>query len=260
MQQEWTVGPAAELLGSTVRTLHHYDAIGLVVASGRSWSGYRRYTSDDLDRLRHVLVYRELGFSLDRIRDLLDADPSDRLRHLREQLDAVGDRIERLQRVRVALEQEMEADMGGTRLTQDEKRELFGDDWLGEEYEAEAEQRWGDTDAWAQSRRRTRSYDKADWQRIKDEGAEVERRFVALLTAGEPAGSVAAMDVAEQAREHLSRWFYDCPPEMHAGLGRMYVEDERFTAYYERQAAGLAEFVSTAVLANSRRQAGQPDA
>lgn len=206
-----------------------------------------------------MLVYRELGFPLDRVRDLLDGDVSDRARHLREQLAVVDDRIERLQRVRVALEQEMEAHMSGTRLTQEEKRELFGEDWLGGDYAAEAEQRWGDTEAWGQSSRRTASYDKADWQRIKDEGAEVEREFVALLTGGAAAESVAAMDVAERSRQHMSRWFYECSPKMHANVARMYVEDERFIAYYENQAPGLAQSVCSAVQANSARMSEQPD-
>jgi hypothetical protein len=64
------------------------------------------------------------------------------------------------------------------------------------------------------------------------------------------------MDVAEEHRQQISRNFYDCPPEMHAGLGRMYVEDERFTAHYEQIAPGLAQYVSTAVQANAARQGG----
>lgn len=254
-QQEWTVGPAAQLVGTTVRTLHHYDAIGLVMAGGRTWSGYRMYTVDDLDRLRHVLVYRELGFALDRIRELLDGDVLERSRHLRDQLAVVGSRIDRLQQVRAALEREVEAQMTGTRLTQEEKKELFGDNWLGEDYEAEAEQRWGDTDAWTQSQQRTAGYSKEDWVKIKAETEGVEQAMVALLAAGSPADGVAAMDLAEQLRQQIVRSFYDCPPQMHAGLGRMYVEDERFAGYYERQAVGLAQFVSTAVQANAVRQA-----
>jgi MerR family transcriptional regulator, thiopeptide resistance regulator len=85
---------------------------------------------------------------------------------------------------------------------------------------------------------------------------DLNRRFVEAMRAGVPADSEQAMDVAEQHRQHISRWFYDCPPEMHAGLGRMYVEDERFTATYERIAPGLAQYVSAAVQANAARQGG----
>jgi len=79
-------------------------------------------------------------------------------------------------------------------------------------------------------------------------------RLAQALRDGVPADSAAAMDLAEEHRQHISRWFYDCPPEMHAGLGRMYVEDARFTAHYDDIAPGLARYVSTAVQANAARQ------
>ncbi len=252
-QQTWTVGPAAEAVGTTVRALHHYDALGLVVPSGRTDAGYRVYTGADLDRLRHVLVHRELGFALDDVAALLDGDPDDRARLVREQLARVTDRIDRLQQVRAALETEMEATMSGTELTQAEKRELFGSTWVEneEEYAAEAEERWGDTDAWRQSRERTSRYTKADWAEVAAEADGINARFVALLQAGEPADGDAARAVAEEHRQHISRRFYDCGPEMHAGIGRMYVEDPRFTATYEAMAPGLAQFVCDAFQANA---------
>jgi hypothetical protein len=152
-----------------------------------------------------------------------------------------------------AVEKEMEARQMGISLTPEEKFELFGEGY-SEDYEREAEERWGDTDAWAQSQQRTRSYGKEDWVRIKQEMDDVNQRFVEAMRAGVPADSERAMDVAEEHRQHISRNFYDCPPQMHASLGRMYVEDERFTATYERIAPGLAQYVSTAVQANAARQ------
>ena len=138
-------------------------------------------------------------------------------------------------------------------LTPEERFEVFGDQDPAQ-YDTEADERWGDTDAYADSRRRVATYGKDDWLRIKEEAADVERRFAEALRSGVPADSVPAMDVAEEHRQHISRWFYDCPPQMHAGLGQMYVEDERFTAHYEQVAPGLAGFVSTAVQANAARQ------
>lgn len=152
-----------------------------------------------------------------------------------------------------AVEKEMEARAMGIPLTPEERFEVFGD-WLPEEYAAEAEQKWGDTEAWAQSQQRTRAMTKDDWLRVKAEGDDVERRFATALAAGIPAGSEQAMDIAEEHRQQITRNFYDCPPQMHAGLGRMYVEDERFTAHYEQIAPGLAQYVSTAVQANAARQ------
>ena len=119
---------------------------------------------------------------------------------------------------------------------------------------AEAEEKWGETEAWAQSRQRSRAMTKEDWVRVTTETDDVEARFAEALRAGVAADSERAMDLAEEHRQQISRNFYDCGPEMHAGLGRMYVEDERFTAYYERITPGLAQFVSTAVEANAARQ------
>jgi DNA-binding transcriptional MerR regulator len=251
----WTVGELARLAGVTVRTLHHYDRIGLVRPSERTAAGYRSYDVHDLDRLQQVLVYRELGFPLEEVATLLDDPDADPAAHLRRQHRLLRERLERTQAMVAAVEKEMEARQMGISLTPEERFELFGDGF-SDDHQAEAEERWGDTEAWAQSQRRTSAYTKDDWLRIKEEGADVERRFAEALRSGVPADSAQAMDVAEEHRQHISRWFYDCPPPMHAGLGRMYVEDERFTAHYEQVAPGLAQYVSTAVQANAERQGG----
>jgi MerR family transcriptional regulator, thiopeptide resistance regulator len=246
------VGEVAALAGVTVRTLHHYDRIGLLSPSERTAAGYRRYTPSDLDRLHQVLVYRELGFPLEEIATLLDDPGADPAEHLRRQHRLLRDRLERTSAMVAAVEKEMEARQMGISLTPEERFELFGGGF-SPEYEREAEERWGDTEAWAQSQRRTATYTKEDWVRIKEETDDVQRRFAEALTAGVPADSEQAMDIAEEHRQHITRNFYDCPPAMHAGLGRMYVEDERFAATYEALAPGLAQYVSTAVQANAAR-------
>ena len=247
------VGEVATLAGVTVRTLHHYDRIGLLSPSGRTAAGYRRYSAADLDRLHQVLLYRELGFPLEEVATLLDDPSADPAEHLRRQHRLLRDRLERTQAMVAAVEKEMEAMTMGISLTPQERFELFGD-WLPEEYEQEAEERWGDTEAWSQSQARTRSYTKEDWVRVQAEGEQVEARMAEALRAGVAPDSPQAMDLAEEARQQISRNFYDCSPQMHAGIGRMYVEDERFTAHYERRAPGLAQWVSTAVQANAARQ------
>jgi DNA-binding transcriptional MerR regulator len=246
------VGEVARLAGVTVRTLHHYDRIGLLSPSERTATGYRVYTASDLDRLHQVLVYRELGFPLEEVATLLDDADADPEAHLRRQHGLLRDRLERTRAVLAALEKEMEARQMGISLTPEEKFELFGEHY-SEDYEREAEERWGDTEAWAQSARRTAAYTKEDWVAIKAEADDVVRRFAAAMQAGTPADAPEAMTVAEDHRQHVGRWFYDCPPAMHAGLGRMYVEDERFAATYEQVAPGLAQYVSTAVQANAAR-------
>jgi DNA-binding transcriptional MerR regulator len=249
----WTVGELARLAGVTVRALHHYDRIGLLQPGARTAAGYRSYDVHDLDRLHQVLVYRGLGFPLEEVATLLDDPDADPAEHLRRQHRLLRDRLEATSAMVAAVEKEMEARQMGISLTPEERFEVFGD-WLPEEHAAEAEQRWGETGAWAQSRRRTAAMSKADWLQVKAETDAIEGRFAAALADGVPADAPGPMDLAEEHRQHITRWFYDCPPELHAGLGRMYVEDERFTAHYDQRAPGLAQYVSTAVQANAARQ------
>ena len=247
------VGEVARLAGVTVRTLHHYDRIGLLSPSGRTAAGYRQYAPADLDRLHSVLLYRELGFSLVEVASLLDDPAADPAAHLRRQHALLWERLERTQGMVAAVEKEMEALSMGISLTPEERFEVFGEQDPAR-YDAEVEERWGETDAYAESKRKTSSYTKDDWLRIKAEGADLEARFSAAMRSGVPADANPAMDLAEEHRQSITRNYYDCPPAMHAGLGRMYVEDERFTAHYEEIAPGLAQYVSTAVQANAARQ------
>jgi DNA-binding transcriptional MerR regulator len=247
------VGEVAALAGVTVRTLHHYDRIGLLSPSGRTAAGYRQYSPADLDRLHQVLLYRELGFPLEEVATLLDDPSADPAEHLRRQHRLLLDRVARTSAMVAAVEKEMEARAMGISLTPEERFEVFGEHDPAR-YEAEAEERWGDTDAWQQSQQRTRGYSKDDWLRVKAEMEDIGNRFVAALRSGAAPDSAEAMDVAEANRRHISRNFYDCSPEMHAALGRMYVEDPRFTATYEAMAPGLAQYVSAAVQANAARQ------
>jgi DNA-binding transcriptional MerR regulator len=247
------VGEVAALAGVTVRTLHHYDRIGLLSPSGRTAAGYRQYAPADLDRLHQVLLYRELGFPLEEVATLLDDPSADPEAHLRRQHALLRDRLDRTTAMVAAVEKEMEARAMGFSLTPEVRFEVFGEHDPAQ-YDAEVEERWGETEAYAQSKRRTAAYSKEDWLAIKAEQEEIGNRFVRALQSGAAPDSEEAMDVAEAHRRSISRWFYDCSPEMHAGLGRMYVEDERFTAHYEQRATGLAQYVSTAVQANAARQ------
>src|SRR6478735_5961710 len=202
------VGEVATLAGVTVRTLHHYDRIGLLSPSGRTAAGYRQYAPSDLDRLHQVLLYRELGFPLDEVATLLDDPSADPEAHLRRQHRMLRDRLERTSAMVEAVEKEMEARAMGISLTPEERFEVFGENDPAQ-YDAEVEERWGETDAYAQSKRRTAAYTKDDWLRIKEEGAAVERRFAEALQSGVPADSPEAMDIAEEHRQQISRNFYD---------------------------------------------------
>lgn len=248
-----TVGRVAQRLGITRRTLHHYDEIGLVAPSVRSHAGYRLYTEGDLTRLQHVVVYRRLGFGLEEIADLLDR-PEGLVEHLRRQRASVMSRLDELRGLVTALDHALENAMTHTPITDAQKRELFGDGF-GEEYAAEAEQRWGDTPAWEQGKERAAGWTMADWERIKAEGDAVNAQFARLLAAGVPTDSDEAAAAAEAHRRSIESHF-DCTHEMQEKIAAGYVSDPRFTAYYEAIAPGLAQYVYDAIGANAARHTG----
>ena len=253
-----TVGQVAEQLGVTVRTLHHYDEIGLVVPSDRTGAGYRLYGGEDITRLQKVVVYRRLGFALGEIAALLDdeeaADDSAVIGHLRRQREAVISRLDEMQDLVTAIDRALEKEMTGNKLTKEEQKELFGDGF-SDDYADEAEQRWGETDAWKQSQGRTSTYTKQDWAQVKAEMDTNNAAFVSAMTDGEPATSERAMDAAEQHRLHIHKRFYDLTPEFHRNLGDMYLADPRFTKNYEDIRPGLAQYVRDAIHANADRAA-----
>ncbi|WP_061289989.1 MerR family transcriptional regulator [Herbidospora cretacea] len=251
----FSVGQVAAFAGVTVRTLHHYDEIGLLSPSERTAAGYRRYAEPDLDRLQQVLFYRELGFPLEEITAILDDPGADAATHLRRQRELLRRRIARLESLAEAVETALEAARMGVSLTPEERYEVFGE-FRPEDHAEEAESRWGGTSAWAESRRRTSSYGKADWQRITSEAGELVEAWRALFEQGVPAGSAEAMAVAEGHRRHISRWFYECTHEIHGCLGEMYVADERFARNYEQVAEGLAVYVRDSITANARAAGG----
>ncbi|GFG53743.1 MerR family transcriptional regulator [Mycolicibacterium agri] len=244
-----TVGAVAALTGVSVRTLHHYDHIGLVVPSVRTPAGYRGYTDADIERLHLVLVYRSVGMPLDEIRTLLDDPDADVVAHLQRQHALLSEQVDRLQDTIRAVEELMSAHRKGIQLTAEEQVEIFGTTAFSEEYAAEAEQRWGDTDAWKQSQQRAASFTKEDWIRIKAENDALLDALAEAKRAGVTPGSERANELAARHRASIER-YYDCSDEMHRCLVEMYLADERFTRYYDDAEPGLAQYVHDIVVAS----------
>ena len=238
-----TVGTVARIAGLTIRTLHHYDEIGLVRPRERTAAGYRLYGRAEIERLQEVLFFRELGFGLTRIKDLLESPGYDRDTALVRQRELLEARAKRLQAVIDAVDVAIEATRTGVSLSDEEMLEVF-EDFDPSEYADEAEERWGGTDAYAESMKRTKRYSKEDWRAIKAEFAEINEAFLALMAADTPADSEQARAVAELHRAHISRWFYECSIAIHVGLGQMYVADPRFTENIDKAGAGLARYMS----------------
>ena len=248
------VGEVAALAHVSVRTLHHYDDIGLLEPSRRSDAAYRLYDSADLERLQQILFYRELGFALGEIKMLMNDPGFDRMGALKTQRGLLEGRAERAVALLRTIDATIEALEKGIQMDKDEMFEVFGD-FDPSQYEDEVKERWGDTDAYKESTRRAARYTKEDWKRFKAESEEIGNDLVAAFDRGLPPTDPEVLDVVERHRQQIGTWFYECSPEMHANLGRMYVADPRFTKTYEDMRTGLAQYVCEANIANAERQA-----
>ena len=250
-----TVGEVARRVGVSVRTLHHFDDIGLVVPQARSWAGYRLYSRADIARLQRVLVYRELGFALARIRELIDDPDVDERAHLASQRELLAARIARLQQMVCAVDTMMGAhDMTKSTtpdLTPQEQAEAFGSQW-DDRYAAEAEERWGGTDDWVHAQRVKATMSPGDFAAARTEMEEIDEELARAMRDGIAPGSERANALAELHRERaIGRWF----PVTHAKhvlIARGYTDDPRFTAHDDAREPGLAAWLRAVIEANAR--------
>ena len=237
------IGEAADILHVTTRTLRHWDQIGLLVPTWRTWSDHRLYTDDDLERALQILVYREAGVLLKEIGELLDA-PGTAAERLRRQREVLVERIGHLHRMVRAVDDLLE---GGDTMSMNEKVELFGEEWPG--YQQEAEERWGDTPEWEQSQARQKNMTRADWQQVKDDQDGFVATLVDAAERGVAPGSAEAEAIVEKHRESIGQ-FYEVTAEKQVLLARMYTCDERFNATYQ----GHADYLLTLIEAQAEKE------
>ena len=243
----FTVGELSRIAGVSVRTLHHYDAVGLLHPTGRSHAGYRLYTPLDLARLQQILLHRELGFRLDEIGRALDDPAFDRRAALLAQREALAAQIARAGTLLATIDRTLRSLQGEETMTDDEMFQGF--DPLA--YEDETRARWGQTSAYAESKARTSRYTKEDWAAMSAEAESITTDFAAAMARGKSPIDESVTAIAERHRLHIDRWFYPCSKEMHTSLGDLYVGDDRFATHYNRRLPGLAAFLREAIRANA---------
>lgn len=243
----YKVGEVARIAKVTIRTLHHYDEIGLLIPSGRSSAGYRLYTETDIASLQHIRFHRQLGLALEEIRTILESPDFDSRAVLREHRERLVRRLRETEALVATIDRTLSTLEGKTKMRVEERFDGF----QPEEYAAEAEQRWGKKDAYRESVRRTGAYGATEWETIQAEVEGIVLRFAACRGEGAAADSEAAIQLAEEHREHIDRWFYACSPQMHAGLAEMYVHDERFAEFFDKHGEGLSSYVAGAIRANA---------
>ena len=232
----------AELTGVSVRTLHYYDEINLLKPSYvDEQNGYRFYDENSLERMQEILFYRELDFSLKSISEILASPNYDKQQALAEQKRLLTLKKDRLERLIAALEQ---AEKGEITMSAFDNSEY---ETARQQYEDEAKQRWGDTDAYKESRVKTAGYSKDKWNDVLGGLNGVFAEFAACKKCGDSIDSDAAQQLVKKLQDYITSHFYHCTDDILAGLGQMYVCDERFKNNVDSHGEGTAEFVSEAI-------------
>ncbi|GAA2794459.1 MerR family transcriptional regulator [Kitasatospora paracochleata] len=255
----YSVGQVAEFAGVTVRTLHHYDRAGLLSPSDRSRAGYRLYDDADLARLQQILFYRELGFTLDEIAEILRDPQTNALTYLRDRQHRLREDIARLQRLVDVAERAIKVQQTGVAMTPQERFEVFGEIAFDLSYATRAEEKWAGSAGRLEAMTRAAALTKEDWRQLMKEAAAWRAELLAAFDEGEPADGDLAMDLAEEQRLHISRWFTACPPAMHRRIADDFVADPRAFAMRvppSQQRPGLAAYLGRAVHANASRHGG----
>ncbi|MEV7209476.1 MULTISPECIES: MerR family transcriptional regulator [unclassified Streptomyces] len=255
----YSVGQVSTFAGVTVRTLHHYDKAGLLSPSDRSRAGYRLYNEADLVRLQQILFYRELGFPLDEIAAIFKDPQVNPLERLRARQRELNEEITRLQRLAEVAERAIEVQKTGVPLTPEERFEVFGEVAFDLSYATEAELKWAHSEGQREAMARADAHTKEDWRRLMGEAGAWRAELLAAFDEGQPSDGERAMDLAEEHRLHIARWFTSCPPDMHRRIADDFVADPRAFALVvppSQQRPGLAVYTRRAVYANAARHAG----
>lgn len=245
---ERNIGEVAKLFGVTVRTLRHWDALGLASPSFRDWNDYRLYIDADIERIQKVIAYRAVGFPLGEIKEIIDAPDTDSIAQLQRQRVVLQKQQHHLERMIQALDILLEETMK-PKLTDKEKRTIFGDLW-SPEYEAEAEERWGNTPEWQQSQAVQATMGAEDWIQVRDETKALEARLAAAMKNGVAPGTPEANALAEEHFSSIAKWF-DITHAKHVLIARGYTEDPRFQQHYDSVHQGLAAWLRSIIEANA---------
>ncbi len=228
----------SELCGVSVRTLHYYDEIDLLNPNFVDKStGYRYYGEDSLLRMQEIMFYRELDFSLKSIREILSSPDYDKKEALKEQKKLLIMKKERLERLISSIDS---AEKGKVIMKAFDNSEF-------EKYKNEAKERWGSTDAYKEHKEKTKDYTKSDFDALGEGMDLIMGEFALCMKKDRSPDSEEALSLVKKLQEYITDNFYTCTKEILAGLGQMYVFDERFKNNIDKHGDGTAQFISEAV-------------
>ncbi|CDX04488.1 MerR family transcriptional regulator [Desulfitobacterium sp. LBE] len=245
---EYTVQKLAHLAGVSSRTLRYYDEIGILKPARISSSGYRIYGQQEVDRLQQILFYRELGMGLEGIKDMVTSPDFDGAKALREHREKLLEKREQLEQLIVNVEKTIAQKEGRITMSDKEKFEGFKRKMIEEneaKYGEEIREKYGEETV-EESNRKLMNMTKEQYAEFTKLGEEVLVTLCEAFKTGDPAGELA-QKTADLHRQWLTYSWPSYSKEAHAGLAQMYVDDPRFTVYYDERQPGAAEFLRDAV-------------
>lgn len=244
----YMIGELAELAGVSVRTLHHYDSIGLLKPTSVSPAGYRYYTDCDVERLQQILFFKEMDFSLKETAEIINKPDFDKIKALKAHKELLCKKRKRIEALIASVEKNIDSAEGEIRM---DKKEMFKAFDMSDiekhkaKYAQETKLKYGETNAYKQSQERTSKYSKDDWAKVMNTANEIFEKIASLMDKGHDNTDV--QQAISQWRQHITESFYDCTPEIFRGLGQLYVCDERFSDNIDKIKPGLSEFLSKAI-------------
>ena len=245
----YTIGQLAKLAGVTTRTLRYYDQIGLLKAAQTSVSGYRLYGREQVDALQQILFYRTLGVGPEEIRLIMQAPGFKAQKALEQHLQELQVRRGQLDALINTVSNTLKAKKEGFDMTDAEKFEGFKQRYIDEnerQYGTEARERYGN-EAVDQSNANLKGMTPAQFARMEALGTEVNEALKTAMQTNDTQGK-AARHLCELHKQWLMCSWGSYSAEAHRGLAQMYVDDDRFAAYYDSVAPGAAVFLRDALL------------
>ena len=245
---EYTVQKLSRLAGVSTRTLRYYDEIGILKPARINSSGYRIYGQAEVDRLQQILFYRELGVGLESIKDIVTEPSFDGTKALREHREKLLKKREQLNVLISNVDKTIALTEGSIIMSDKEKFEGFKQKLVDDneaKYGKEIRERYGDETV-NKSNQKFNGMSQEQYDEMTKLATEVNETLYAAFKTGDPAGELAQI-TANLHRQWLCYSWDSYSKEAHAGLAQMYVEDTRFTAYYDEKQPGAAEFLRDAV-------------
>ena len=245
---EYTVQKLGQIAGISTRTLRYYDEIGILKPARINSSGYRIYGQAEVDRLQQILFYRELGVSLESIRDIVTAPSFDGSLALKEHREKLLEKREQLDKLIVNVEKTIALSEGRMNMSNKEKFEGFKQKMIDDnekKYGKEIREKYG-KDAVEKSNAKVKGMTQQQHEEVTALSEELTKTLSEAFKTGDPAGALA-QKAADLHKQWLTFYWSEYSKEAHAGLAQMYVDDERFTAYYDKEQPGTADFLRDAI-------------